>query len=217
MALVSRLLAGIGLCLFVAAGMTGVMGCDSNGSSSTTTASAGTGTGVPATDTLTTQSSINTVSFSVAGQALAQAQANVSALTKSAAITAIEYDCTPSGTASITGDVSEDSENAFSMDLDIEFTDCGGLNGTLNETADLTITGSDLSYSFGLTGEVGGNGCVVTYDAFTLNIDFVSSSLSYVVDGDLTSTCDGSTVTCSWNNVNVLTDSSTYAAGCTES
>lgn len=160
----------------------------------------GTGTGNPSTDTQTTSTQVQTTTQTGVQQVVASASAlKFVAVDSSVA-------CAGGGTAQVTGDVDTNGTTS-TYDLEFDFTGCNALDGTVNVTGDIDITGTSYSYAYTITGDVGGNGCIVDFEGYLIDIsipDFTNPiSYTLLIDGSITGECNGGNTTCDYDNVTI--------------
>jgi hypothetical protein len=113
--------------------------------------------------------------------------------------------------------VTEDADS-FTIDGAITFTNCEGISGVLTLDATGTIGSSQTAVIVTLNGPVTVEGCTVTFDAFsastTANLSGVITS-PIIANGSVSSTCDGDSVTCTLNNVD-LSNQAAFESSCQE-
>lgn len=214
--------------LLIAMNFGGITGCGSTedaagGGGGTTT---GTGTGDPTADAVTTTND----TLTVAGEAMS------SALSGGAGLTALTIDrvknvaetvdesvaCSGGGTASVSGTI-DTTETSGTIDVEMAFDDCDGINGDLNLDATLTLseTESETEFDFEMSfdGELGGNGCEVAFDELTMILNIVIDgqdvSSSGSVDGSVSATCGDDSVTCTFDSVSIDAGEDAFAESCT--
>lgn len=160
----------------------------------------GTGTGNPSADTQTTSSQVQTTTQTGVQQVVAEAS-NIKFVSVDSSVA-----CAGGGTAQVTGNV-DNNGTTYNYDLEFDFTGCNVLDGVVNVTGDIDITGTSYSYAYTITGDVGGNGCIVDFEGYLIDIsipDF-SNPLSYtlLLDGSISGECQGGNTTCDYDNVSI--------------
>jgi hypothetical protein len=153
------------------------------------------------------------------GAALAAIGQSLGSLTLSALAINTGLDCS-TGSAPITGETTV--ELNFTWNVNVNFDDCDGVNGTL----DVSGTGQFLGFEEGVTwdapsygGTLTANGCAVSFDDLTATgTAAVSTALtSCFVTGTATADCteNGETVSvgCTWDSVD-CSDEPGFEAGC---
>ncbi len=106
--------------------------------------------------------------------------------------------CEPSGVADVTGNVSP-GQTDTDFNLIIDFTDCTGLNGTLDVVGSGSSNNGNFTFNYSLDGDLNSEGCELTYD--DLNIIFEDGTVR--LDGPLSAECDSGSVTCNYDNVSI--------------
>jgi hypothetical protein len=171
----------------------------------------GEGTGNAAADTQTTNSEVQSTT-----QAGVQQTAGTAQTMKFAAIESTSVACTGGGTAQVTGDVTSGSPTSF--DLDFDFTDCTNLDGSVNVSGDINTSASHFEYVYTILGEAGGNGCLVTYDGFLIDVSLPDLTnpvdLTIIIDGSITGECESGNTTCDYDNLTIINGVQSGTAVC---
>ena len=187
--------------LVLASAVFGMVACgsDNNNNGGNGTLDPGTGTGNPSTDTQTTSNEVQaTTQTGVQQAAASSAQLKLATVDTSVA-------CSGGGTAQVTGEVNSGSPSTFDLDFDLD--GCTNLDGVVNVNGQYNLASDSYEYSYTITGEVGGNGCIVTFTSYLVDIsipDF-TNPLSYtlLLDGAIGGECTGGDTTCDYDNVTV--------------
>lgn len=179
----------------------------------------GVGTGNALDDTNNTISAAGSVA---GGFAIGSTEDGGSTLVKAATNSINETtDCEEGGEVTVNGTVKTD--NPATVSLAMDFNNCVSegvtLNGGLNFTAiiDVDSTNNITSLTFVLSGEVGGNGCLVTFEALTTDVSVVSGTdeSTGTISGQATGDCgEAGTVTCDYGSGTDFNDSAALAAAC---
>lgn len=171
----------------------------------------GTGTGNAQTDTQTTNDEVTGTT-----QVGIQQAVGAAAQLKFATIEQQSVACTGGGTATVTGDVTSGSPTTF--DLEFDFTGCTVLDGVVNVVGTIDITGTSYEYSYEIDGEVGGNGCLVSYEGYLISVSIpeFSNPLSFelLLDGILAGECSGGSTSCDYDNISITNGVVSGAPAC---
>jgi hypothetical protein len=196
----------------------GVSGCGGGGGGGGGEIETGTGTGAATTDILTAFGAADGAATDAIGVALAAVPAalEVEPVTKDTAVDEVGT-CESSGEFSVTGDVTRNATGA-TFDLQVELTDCDGLNGSIDVNGTLTGGATGNTFDLNFDGEIGGFGCLLDLTDLTASAFVTSDSTTATVDGSLQATCtedsETATVACAWSDVNTE-DVAALVAGCT--
>ncbi len=173
-------------------------------------------TGDAAADTVSSLTTVFPAIDEALGQALADVPVALVMGPKSVGdpIEPITIDCSPSGTATITG-THNVSGSECEYTLSIALADCGGANGTLTVEGFCTGDGGQLFYNLSFSGTIFGFGCSVAFNNVGLSGE-VGSPSETTVTGGATGTCTepsgSSTIDCNW--VEQTLDAATLKLGC---
>lgn len=204
-----------------------VINCGSSGSGTTTTnttptsstnTDAGTGTGNAATDSQTTV----TDSLSVVGQAFATAfsSGTTTNLSKpgaaySASVSQTSVACSETGSFDLTGTYDFATEDTYDYDFTMSLNNCNGLNGDIDYSGEYSWDNAgNFDYLYSIDGEIGGNGCVVTYNNLQYDYMYTGGSFSAYFNGSFSSSCGSYTYSCTFNNVDLF-GGDAYGTSCT--
>lgn len=174
----------------------------------------GTGTGNASVDTQTTVSATQANTQTGVTQAVAASGSSLKFTTINESTA-----CSGGGTFVVSGDVTPGSPTA-SYDLDFDFEGCDLYDGSVSVTGEYGVDADSFLYNYSINGDVGGNGCLVTFDNFSISIDIGTGfplSGSIGLDGSVTGDCGsaGST-SCSYDaiEINLGTGSVTGTPSC---
>ncbi len=190
----------------LASAIFGMVACgngSNNGGNNNTggTIDAGTGTGNAQADTQSTVAAVQTNTQIGVTQAIA---ASGSAL-KFVAISQTGA-CAGGGTFAYSGSVTPGSPSA-SYDLDFDFEGCDKYDGSVSVVGQYAAGTNAFNYDYTVDGDVGGNGCVVNFDAFALGVDLGISlppTGNVQLDGAVTGDCGtAGSATCNYNGVDI--------------
>jgi hypothetical protein len=98
------------------------------------------------------------------------------------------------------------------------FRSCDGINGALTLESAGTIDGNRITVAVTLNNAVNAEGCTITFDDFSLDTTANSSGIltaPIIANGVVRGTCDGESITCTVNNVNI-DDRAAFADSCQE-
>jgi len=193
----------------------GVIACSDSSSDDAADVDAGTGTG----DALADAQSASTDALNISATALSQAFAQSGAgagLIKAATLDTITGECSPSGSWTMDGTYDDDfTDGIWSYAFNIVYDACGEINGELSYEGDYTFSDDEFSYASVINGEIGGYGCVTTYDNLSYQYTYNSTTSEFagVLGGGYTSVCDTYTVTCAFDDTDLFSTDD-YLAAC---
>ena len=111
--------------------------------------------------------------------------------------------CIGGGTFIVSGDVTNGSPTTF--DLDMNFDGCTLLDGSVSVTGTIDTTLPAISYDYQIDGDVGANGCVVTFDNYSVLVDIPDFSNpvsgTVTIDNSIAGECAQGSTTCVYENV----------------
>lgn len=188
--------------MVLASAVLGMVACgDGNGGGGGNgTIDPGTGTGNAAADTQTNVSITQS-------NAQAAIQAATQPLTSSLKFASVNetVNCAGGGTFIVSGDVTDGDPINFNLDLDLD--GCTSMDGSISVVGTADLTTPSILYTYTINGDVGGNGCVVTFDNFAVNVDIpdLTNFLNglFNLDGAVAGECTGGNTTCTYDNLEV--------------
>lgn len=113
----------------------------------------------------------------------------------------------------------EDLGNSATFEITgtMVFSDCEGIDGTLALETSGTATSSEISLMIELNGQVSADSCLITFDQFsvdtTANATGTEITSDMIANGGLNGACDGDSVACTFDNVDVQ-DIEQFEASC---
>ncbi|MCE9624025.1 MAG: hypothetical protein K8R69_01025 [Deltaproteobacteria bacterium] len=190
-------------CAVLTSALIGMVACgDGNGGNNGNNSgniNPGTGTGNPQADTQSTGSATQ----ANAQVGIQQATAAAGAALKFTSVDVTSVPCIGGGTFIVSGDVTSGSPTTF--DLDMNFDGCNLLDGSVSVIGTVDTTLPSLNYDYTIDGDVGANGCVVTFDNYSvvLNIpDFTNPTTGTVtINNSIAGECAEGNTTCVYDNV----------------
>lgn len=161
----------------------------------------GTGTGNAQADT---QSNV-AVTQANAQTGIQQATASATSSMKFASVNITDVPCAGGGTFVVSGDVTDGDPITF--DLDMDLSGCTSMDGSISVVGSADVETPSIVYSYTINGDVGGNGCVVTFDNFAINVDIpdLTNFLNglFSLDGAVGGVCTGGDATCNYDALEV--------------
>ena len=125
--------------------------------------------------------------------------------------------CSASGQATLTGLVTTTGTNttgSFTFDaVVVTYNACNDLSGTLTFAMDGTFSGNIVSFTITLDGAVA-NTCAMDIEGLTIQgtTDTRTEAVTGTTSGSLNATCNGTTVSCTWQDVDIHNEAALEAA-----
>ncbi|MCC6273404.1 MAG: hypothetical protein IT572_08050 [Deltaproteobacteria bacterium] len=161
----------------------------------------GTGTGNAAADT---QSNV-AVTQANAQTGVQKAIDSVNSSMKFASINITDVPCAGGGTFVVSGDATDGDPITF--DLDMDLTGCTSMDGSISVVGTADVETPSILYNYKINGDVGSNGCVVTFDNFALKVEIpdLTNFLNglFSLDGEVGGVCTNGDATCDYDALEV--------------
>jgi hypothetical protein len=105
---------------------------------------------------------------------------------------------------------------SFTIDGTVTFTDCLGINGRVTVNSAGTADSNQIILAVTLNGSVSAEGCTINFNGFSADTTATATGIinsPIIVNGALSATCDGDSIACTLNNVD-LDDFEAFDNGC---
>ncbi len=111
--------------------------------------------------------------------------------------------CPDGGSLTVEG-TATGGQSSFDIDVDVDFNDCNGINGSLALAGSGSFTESQVAFDLILDGSVSRE-CSLTFERFHEGIfaDFTTGAATLTLDGVYRGACSGEGFTCAFNDVEI--------------